>query len=228
MIVSIKRIWSYVPCQRTPTLDGFTRLLFWIFDYSFWLFDYSVWLFDYRVKYSKFLLVVERWFLLLKIIFVTPNKLFNIANNQMLISIIWLFRTNNSSNSEIFVSIILIIRPRLAFVGSNPIQARLFYRLKVQGGGSLGTPLMISGTIKASPMKLCTVIVLLKTYQNTKRNFQKYDLWRHNDVITKNNDKIRTSVKPDKIYIIRKVMVRAFRKCNFYWNRVTESKVMAI
>ena len=35
----------------------------------------------------------------------------------------------------------------------NPIQARLFYSLKVQGG-----PLMISGTIKASPMKLPTVI----------------------------------------------------------------------
>ena len=50
-----------------------------------------------------------------------------------------------------------------------------FYRLKVQGG-SLGTPLMISGTIRASPMKLCTVIVLRKVYQNTKRNFQKYDL----------------------------------------------------
>ena len=31
---------------------------------------------------------------------------------------------------------------------------------------------MISGTIKASPMKLCTVIVLLEAYQNTKRNFQ--------------------------------------------------------
>ena len=31
---------------------------------------------------------------------------------------------------------------------------------------------MISGTIKASPMKLCTVIVLLKAYQNTKRNFK--------------------------------------------------------
>ena len=46
-----------------------------------------------------------------------------------------------------------------------------FYRFKVQGG-SLGTPLMISGTIKTSPMKLCTVIVLLKAYQNTKRNFQ--------------------------------------------------------
>ena len=37
---------------------------------------------------------------------------------------------------------------------------------------------MISGTIKASPMKLCTVIVLLKAYQNTKRNFSKmtYDV----------------------------------------------------
>ena len=56
----------------------------------------------------------------------------------------------------------------------NPIQAKLFYRLKVQGGGgSLGTPLMILGTIKTSPMKLCTVIVLHKVYQNTKRNFSK-------------------------------------------------------
>ena len=40
---------------------------------------------------------------------------------------------------------------------------------------------MISVTIKASTMKLCTVIVLLKAYQNTKRNFQNI----HNDVIAK-------------------------------------------
>ena len=97
----------------------------------------------------------------------------------------------------------------------NPIQARLFYRLKVKGG-SLGTPLMISGTIKTISLKLCTVIVLLKAYQNAKRNFQKCDLLRHNDVITKNNGKIWTSAKPDKSYIIRKVMMRAFRKCIFY------------
>ena len=32
---------------------------------------------------------------------------------------------------------------------------------------------MIFGTIQASPIKLCTVILLLKTYQNTKRNFFK-------------------------------------------------------
>ena len=31
---------------------------------------------------------------------------------------------------------------------------------------------MISGTIEAKSMKLCTVIVLLKVYQNTKINFQ--------------------------------------------------------
>ena len=31
---------------------------------------------------------------------------------------------------------------------------------------------MISGTIKTGKMKLCTVIVLLKAYQNAKRNFQ--------------------------------------------------------
>ena len=33
-------------------------------------------------------------------------------------------------------------------------------------------PLMISGTIKANPMELCTVIVLLKAYQNTKKIFK--------------------------------------------------------
>ena len=58
----------------------------------------------------------------------------------------------------------------------NPIQARLFLLFKGPRGGGFKDLLMISGTIKASPMKPCTVIVLLKTYQNTKRNFQKYDL----------------------------------------------------
>ena len=33
-------------------------------------------------------------------------------------------------------------------------------------------PFMISGTVKAIPMKFCTVIVLLNTYQNTKENFK--------------------------------------------------------
>ena len=99
---------------------------------------------------------------------------------------------------------------RVLWVVLTLFRPGFFYRLKVQGG-SLGT-----------------VIALLKAYQNTKRNFQKYDLWRHNDVITKNNGKIPTSVKPGKLYIIRKEMMRAFRKCNFYWNWVTESKVMAI
>ena len=47
-----------------------------------------------------------------------------------------------------------------------------FYRFKVQGGGVFRDPLMISGTIKANPMKLCTVIVLLKVYQNTKKMFK--------------------------------------------------------
>ena len=44
---------------------------------------------------------------------------------------------------------------------------------------------MVSGIIQASPMKLCTVVVLLKAYQNTYRIFQKCDAWHHNDVITK-------------------------------------------
>ena len=54
----------------------------------------------------------------------------------------------------------------------NPIQARLFLPFKGPRG-SLGTPLMISGTIKASPIKLCTVIVLRKAYQNTERKYPK-------------------------------------------------------
>ena len=56
----------------------------------------------------------------------------------------------------------------------NPIQAMLF--LPFKGPRGVFRDLMISGTSKASQMKLCTVIVLLNTYQNTKRNFQKYDL----------------------------------------------------
>ena len=35
--------------------------------------------------------------------------------------------------------------------------------------------------------------------------------WRHNDIITKNNGKIRTSVKPNKLYVIRKVLIRAIQ-----------------
>ena len=62
-----------------------------------------------------------------------------------------------------------------------------FFRLKVQGG-SLGTPVMISGTIKAGPVKLCTVISL----SEYKRNFQNvnYDVkmtsllkqWQNSDL----------------------------------------------
>ena len=51
----------------------------------------------------------------------------------------------------------------------------LFILFKGPRGGLSG-PLMISGTSKDSQINLCTVIVLLNTYQNTKRNFQKYDL----------------------------------------------------
>ena len=116
--------------RRMPTLDGFMQKLFWIFDYSFWLFDYYFSLFDDRIKYSKFLLAVETWFPLFKIIFMTPNKVLNITNNQMLISNIWIFWTNNGSNNQIFISIILIIRPRLAFVGSNMLSSNTAFTPK--------------------------------------------------------------------------------------------------
>ena len=64
---------------------------------------------------------------------------------------------------------------RPGLIGLTLFRPGFFYRLKVQGG-VFRDPLMISGTSKASQIKLCTVIVLLNTYQNTKRNFQKYDL----------------------------------------------------
>ena len=52
--------------------------------------------------------------------------------------------------------------------------------------------------------------------------------WRHNDIITKNNGKMQTSAKPNKLYIIRKALMRAVQKCTFYWIRATMSKVMEI
>ena len=65
---------------------------------------------------------------------------------------------------------VIVMKPEI-----NPIQARLFLLFKGLRGVFRDT-LKISGTSKASPMKLCTVIVLLNTYQNTKKNLQKYDL----------------------------------------------------
>ena len=57
----------------------------------------------------------------------------------------------------------------------NPIQARLFLPFKGPSG-VFRDPLMISGTIQGNPLKLVTVIVPFKAYQNTKRNLQEYDL----------------------------------------------------
>ena len=57
----------------------------------------------------------------------------------------------------------------------TPIQAVLPF--KGPGAGLQGNLfLMISGTIQACPMTLCTFIVPLKAYHNTKRNFLKSDL----------------------------------------------------
>ena len=55
--------------------------------------------------------------------------------------------------------------------------------------------------------------------------------WRHDDVITKNNGnngKMQTLAEPNKIYIVRKVLMRAIQKCNFYWISTTVSIVMGI
>ena len=53
----------------------------------------------------------------------------------------------------------------------------------------------------------------------------------HNDVIINNNGKqweMRTSVKPNKFYINRKVLMRAIQKCTSYWIWATISKVVGI
>ena len=90
----------------------------------------------------------------------------------------------------------------------KPIQARLFNRLKTQG--VFRDPLIISETIKASPMKVCKLLVPRNAHQNTERNFEKSDIWRHSDVTNKHNRKILTSGKPDKLYIFRKVIWKLF------------------
>ena len=60
-------------------------------------------------------------------------------------------------------------------------------------------------------MKLCTVIVLLKAYQNTKKNSKILPMtsqYRHYE----KQWEIQTFFKPEKLYIIRKLMMRALRK----------------
>ena len=39
---------------------------------------------------------------------------------------------------------------------------------------------------------------------------------------------MRTSAKPNKLYIIRKVLMRAIQKCTFYWIWATMAKAMGI
>ena len=60
-------------------------------------------------------------------------------------------------------------------------------------------------------------------------------IWKYNnkkcrplDVISKNNGKCRTSAKQSKLYIIRKILIRAIQRCTFYWIWATVSKVMSI
>ena len=43
-----------------------------------------------------------------------------------------------------------------------------------------------------------------------------------------NNEKMRTSAEPNKIYIVGKVFTRAIQKCNFYWIWATVSEIMYI
>ena len=76
---------------------------------------------------------------------------------------------------------------------------------------------MISETTEASQMKLWIVIVLLKTIQNIKKNFRNlaYDITMTSSLKTMGNSDLHETGQI--IYhIIRKVMMRALRKCNFY------------
>ena len=52
--------------------------------------------------------------------------------------------------------------------------------------------------------------------------------WHHDDIISKNNRKMRISAKPNKLYIVRKVLMRGTQKCRFYWIWAFMSKVMGI
>ena len=75
---------------------------------------------------------------------------------------------------------------------------------------------MISGTIKASPMKFCTVIVLLKAYQNTKEVFRNLTCDVTMTLFFKQWENLDPLETRQMIYIFRKVMMRAFEKLNFY------------
>ena len=87
-----------------------------------------------------------------------------------------------------------------------PILAKLLLPFKSKRLEGLETPLWSQKPLKASPVKLCKVIVLLKAYQSTKRNFQKYDLWRGNDVITINSGKFKKNfISPGFPLYFRKV-----------------------
>ena len=68
-------------------------------------------------------------------------------------------------------------------------------------------------------LKLCKLIVYPKFHKICK--FQNHVT--RNEVIMmslpkaiENNRKMRTSAKPNKLYIARKVLMRAIQKCNFY------------
>ena len=88
----------------------------WLFILIIWSFLLIIWLQD---KIKQISISSGNLISTLGNHFVTPNKVLDITNNQMLMSNIWILRTNNGSNNQIFISIIFIIRPRLALVGSN-------------------------------------------------------------------------------------------------------------
>ena len=90
----------------------------------------------------------------------------------------------------------------------NHIQANLFYSLWVQGG-IFRDPLW-----SQEPLKLAKRNSAHSKYYLRPSRIQKIFRNLTYDVITRNNGKIRTFAKPGILYIIRKVAIRAFRKCN--------------
>ena len=100
--------------------------------------------------------------------------MWNRVNGRSRLSVSRETTTHNSINSDRSITFEGEIYIFLGlYIWVLPYSGQAFLAIKGPGGlRDSPPPLMISGTVKASPMKLCKIIVLLKVYQNTKRNIQ--------------------------------------------------------
>ena len=111
----------------------------------------------------------------------------------------------------------------------NPKKTRLFSSGTALGGGGGGSvkthpTLLKIRSRRPSELKLTRVIAYIIFYKIC----QLKNSTMTNDVITKKMAKFGFPRKPKKLYIIRKVFMKAIQKCTLYWIWIIVSKVMGI